>query len=181
METGHITRHSAGSRQRCGVPTGGLPTYLRCKQATITPPTTAATRLTRSGTAAPAAKPRADNERLWWRADEASRETGVSASAVGERAINRKNAANPNEAGQIIMSSAIGAVPLGVLIVVLAVGIPYWLAHRHMRPQHHPAEMQAYAEATDRSAEKIAAGARPEVIAPRCDAQPGSGELALPQ
>lgn len=56
------------------------------------------------------------------------------------------------------MSSAIGAVLLGVLIVVLAVGIPYWLTHRHMRPQHDPAEMQAYSEATDRSAEKIAAG-----------------------
>jgi hypothetical protein len=56
------------------------------------------------------------------------------------------------------MSSAIGAVLLGVLIVVLAVGIPYWLTHRHMRPQHDPAEMQAYAKATDRSAEKIAAG-----------------------
>jgi len=56
------------------------------------------------------------------------------------------------------MNSAIGAVLLGMLIVVLAVGIPYWLTHRHMRPQHDPAEMQAYAEATDRSAEKIAAG-----------------------
>jgi hypothetical protein len=56
------------------------------------------------------------------------------------------------------MSAAIGATLLGVLIVVLAVGIPYWLTHRHMRPQHDPAEMRAYAKATDRSAEKIAAG-----------------------
>jgi hypothetical protein len=56
------------------------------------------------------------------------------------------------------MSSAIGAVLLGVLIVVLAVGFPYWLTHRHMRPQHDPAETRAYERATDRSAEKIAAG-----------------------
>lgn len=57
------------------------------------------------------------------------------------------------------MIGAVGATLLGLLIVVLAIGIPYWLTHRHMRPQHDPAEMQAYANATDRSAEKIAAGA----------------------
>jgi len=57
------------------------------------------------------------------------------------------------------MIGTVGAVLLGLLIVVLAVGIPYWLTHRHMRPQHDPAEMQAYTRATDRSAEKIAAGA----------------------
>ncbi len=57
------------------------------------------------------------------------------------------------------MSGVVGATVLGVLIVILAIGIPYWLTHRHMRPQHDPAETQAYAEATDRSAEKIAAGA----------------------
>ena len=56
------------------------------------------------------------------------------------------------------MSAAVGATLLGLLIVVLAIGIPYWLTHRHMRPQHDRAEMQAYADATDRSAEKIAAG-----------------------
>jgi hypothetical protein len=57
------------------------------------------------------------------------------------------------------MSAAVGQTLLGLLIVSLAIGVPYWLTHRHMRPQHDPAEMQAYAEATDRSAEKIAAGA----------------------
>ncbi|HUC27281.1 MAG TPA: hypothetical protein VMA73_31685 [Streptosporangiaceae bacterium] len=57
------------------------------------------------------------------------------------------------------MVGTVGAMLLGLLIVVLAVGIPYWLTHRHMRPQHDPAELQAYARATDRSAEKIAAGA----------------------
>ena len=55
------------------------------------------------------------------------------------------------------MSVALEAT-LGMLIVILAIGVPYWLTHRHMRPQHDPAEMQAYAEATDRSPEKIAAG-----------------------
>ena len=56
------------------------------------------------------------------------------------------------------MSVAVGATLLGLLIVILAIGVPYWLTHRHMRPQHDPTEMQAYAEATGRSAEKIAAG-----------------------
>ncbi|HEY2075925.1 MAG TPA: hypothetical protein VGH53_06270 [Streptosporangiaceae bacterium] len=57
------------------------------------------------------------------------------------------------------MSAAVGQTLLGLLIVSLAIGVPYWITHRHMRPQHDSAEMQAYAEATDRSAEKIAAGA----------------------
>lgn len=57
------------------------------------------------------------------------------------------------------MSAAVGEALLGVLIVILAIGVPYWLTHRHMRPQHDPAETQAYAEATGRSAEKMAAGA----------------------
>lgn len=58
------------------------------------------------------------------------------------------------------MISTLGAILLGLLIVILAIAIPYWLTHRHMRPQHDPAEAGAYAVATDRSAEKIAAGAR---------------------
>jgi hypothetical protein len=57
------------------------------------------------------------------------------------------------------MSAAVIATLIGVLIVILAVGIPYWVTHRHMRSQHDPGELEAYAEATDRSAENIAAGA----------------------
>jgi hypothetical protein len=57
------------------------------------------------------------------------------------------------------MSIAIGVTLAGVLVVVLAVGIPYFLTHRRMRPQHDPAEMRAYTQATARSAEKIACGA----------------------
>jgi hypothetical protein len=56
------------------------------------------------------------------------------------------------------MSTPVVVTLVGLLIVVLAVGVPYFLTHRHMRPQHDPAEMRAYAQATDRSAEKIAAG-----------------------
>lgn len=56
------------------------------------------------------------------------------------------------------MSTPIAVTLAGVLIVILAVGVPYLLTHRHMRPQHDSAEMRAYAEATDRSAEKTAAG-----------------------
>jgi hypothetical protein len=57
------------------------------------------------------------------------------------------------------MSTTLGVTLAGLLIVILAIGVPYFLTHRHMRPQHDPAELRAYAEATDRSAEKIAAGA----------------------
>jgi hypothetical protein len=55
------------------------------------------------------------------------------------------------------MSPAVTTL-VGVLIVVLAIGVPYWLTHRHTRPQHDPAEILAYAEASDWSPEKIAAG-----------------------
>lgn len=48
---------------------------------------------------------------------------------------------------------------LGLGVVILPAGIPYGLTDRHMRPQHDSAEMQAYAQATDRSAKKVAAGA----------------------
>jgi hypothetical protein len=56
------------------------------------------------------------------------------------------------------MYAAIGASLLGALIVILAVGIPYWLTHRHMRPQHDVGEVQAYQEATGRSRQAIAEG-----------------------
>jgi hypothetical protein len=58
------------------------------------------------------------------------------------------------------MSTAIWASVVGVVIVALAVGIPYWLTHRRMRSQHDPDESQAYQEATGRSAEQIAAGVK---------------------
>jgi hypothetical protein len=57
------------------------------------------------------------------------------------------------------MGAALVGILVGLLIVILAIGIPYWHTHRHMRPQHDPAEMQAYQRATGRSAERIAAGA----------------------
>lgn len=57
------------------------------------------------------------------------------------------------------MSTPLAVTLVGLLIVILAVGVPYYLTHRHMRPQHDPVEMRAYAEATGRSADKIAAGA----------------------
>ena len=56
------------------------------------------------------------------------------------------------------MYVAVGASLIGVLIVILAIGIPYWLTHRHMRPQHDTDEVQAYQEATGRSQQAIAEG-----------------------
>jgi hypothetical protein len=46
---------------------------------------------------------------------------------------------------------------IGLLIVILAIGIPYWLTHRHMRPQNDPHELQAYEEATGRPGPAIPA------------------------
>lgn len=56
------------------------------------------------------------------------------------------------------MYAALISSIIGLLIVILAVGIPYWLTHRHMRPQRDPDELQAYEEATGRSRHVIAAG-----------------------
>jgi hypothetical protein len=64
--------------------------------------------------------------------------------------------ANLNE-GQTHMRGVIATL-IGLLIVIVAVGIPYWLT-QHMRSQHDLGEMEAYAKATDRSADNIAAGA----------------------
>ena len=88
------------------------------------------------------------------------------------------------------MYAAIGASLLGVLIVILAVGIPYWLTHRRMRPQHDAGEVQAYQEATGRSGQAIAEGrpGRPfwrggraarHWQATQADADPETGEDAL--
>jgi hypothetical protein len=62
------------------------------------------------------------------------------------------------------VGAAIWASVIGVVIVALAVGIPYWLTHRHMRPQHDPREAQAYQQATGRSAEQIAAGEQGQTL-----------------
>jgi hypothetical protein len=55
------------------------------------------------------------------------------------------------------MTAGVGSALLGLLIVILAVGIPYYATHRHLRPQHDPAETRAYQRATARSSGQIAA------------------------
>jgi hypothetical protein len=56
------------------------------------------------------------------------------------------------------MGWALTSSLIGLLLVILAVGIPYWLTHRHMRPQHDPGEVEAYQAATGKSGQDIAAG-----------------------
>ena len=53
------------------------------------------------------------------------------------------------------MTGAIVPLSIGLLIVILAVGMPYWLIHRHMRPQEDAAEVNAYAQATGRTMTEI--------------------------
>jgi hypothetical protein len=68
------------------------------------------------------------------------------------------------------MSAAIGAALLGVLVAALAIGIPFWATHRHMRPPRDDGELRAYAEATGRSPEHIKAGRRGRPFRHKSDA-----------
>lgn len=49
------------------------------------------------------------------------------------------------------------SIAAGLLIVLLAIGIPYWLTHRRLRP-HDLTEGQAYLDATGKTPEDAAAG-----------------------
>lgn len=49
------------------------------------------------------------------------------------------------------------SIVAGLVIVVLAIGIPYWLTHRRLRP-HDLSEGRAYMDATGKTPEDAAAG-----------------------
>ncbi len=49
-------------------------------------------------------------------------------------------------------------IVIGLAIVLLAVGTPYWLTHRRMTAQHDPAETRSYLEAAGKSAQDVASG-----------------------
>lgn len=49
------------------------------------------------------------------------------------------------------------SIVAGLLIVLLAIGIPFWLTHRRLRP-HDLNEGQAYLNATGKTPEDAAAG-----------------------
>jgi hypothetical protein len=56
------------------------------------------------------------------------------------------------------MGAAIGSALAGLLIAVLAIGIPRWISYRSSRSQPHDLfEPAAYEQATGRSAEDITA------------------------
>lgn len=46
------------------------------------------------------------------------------------------------------------AIAVGVLLFLLAVGIPYWLTHRRLRPREH-VDADTYQEAKDQAAEDV--------------------------
>ena len=50
------------------------------------------------------------------------------------------------------------AIPVGLLIVLFAVGIPYWLSHRNLHPQKDRSEAHAYLETTGKTAEDAVSG-----------------------
>jgi hypothetical protein len=46
------------------------------------------------------------------------------------------------------------SIGVGVLLVLFAVGIPYWLTHRKLHPREH-ADADTYLEAKDEAAEDL--------------------------
>jgi hypothetical protein len=67
------------------------------------------------------------------------------------------------------MTTVIVSVIIGLIIVLAAVGIPYWMTHRRMHPHHDLSGAQEYLEATGKSPEDAAEG-RP--------GDPAEGQLA---
>jgi hypothetical protein len=66
------------------------------------------------------------------------------------------------------------SIPIGLLIVLAAVGIPYWITHRRMRPHHDLTESYEYLEAAGKTPEDAALG-RP--VPPRRE----GGQVVLPE
>jgi hypothetical protein len=61
------------------------------------------------------------------------------------------------------MSIFWASIPIGLAIVAAAVGIPYWLTHRGMRP-NNPVEAQAYLDAKDEVAQTTDTDERQEAV-----------------
>lgn len=55
------------------------------------------------------------------------------------------------------------SIPIGLAIVAAAVGIPFWLTHRGMRPED-PVDAQAYLDAKDEMAKTADMGRRRRVF-----------------
>lgn len=66
------------------------------------------------------------------------------------------------------------SIPIGLLIVLAAVGIPYWVTHRQMRPHHDLSESYEYLETAGKTPEDAALG-RP--VPPRRE----GGQVILPK
>lgn len=54
------------------------------------------------------------------------------------------------------MTALLIITPLGLLIVLSAIGIPYWLTHRHMSSHYDHSDSLAYLKATGKTATDIA-------------------------
>jgi hypothetical protein len=50
------------------------------------------------------------------------------------------------------------SIPIGILIVLLAVGWPFWLTHRRMRPHYDSTQAQAYLDATGKTPQDAVEG-----------------------
>jgi len=55
------------------------------------------------------------------------------------------------------------SIAIGLLLVALGVGIPYWLTHRGMHPSD-PAEAQAYLDAKDEMTQTADTGQRRSAV-----------------
>ena len=78
------------------------------------------------------------------------------------------------------MSIFWASIPIGLALVAAAVGIPYWLTHRGMRP-NDPVEARAYLDAKDEMAQTADTGQRREAVrAARARRAGGSGRAGQP-
>jgi hypothetical protein len=50
------------------------------------------------------------------------------------------------------------SIPIGLLIVIAAIGIPFWITHRRMRPHHELSESYEYLETAGKTPQDAAAG-----------------------
>ncbi len=50
------------------------------------------------------------------------------------------------------------SIPIGLLIVLAAIGIPYWITHRHMRPHHDLTESYEYLKVAGKTPQDAATG-----------------------
>ena len=83
----------------------------------------------------------------------------VSFAPEGQRTLSEKEPSHMKLLkGGTIMTALWVAIPVGMLIVLLAVAIPYWLTQRRMREHHDLSEAYEYLAAIGKTPAEAATG-----------------------